>query len=461
MMRTFEVLLISVFLSRVMADKNELGELLQIIFISSIIVTMLSGFPLAMNFFYGKYKGKEEKENLFVKFILSTFAITITLCILIFIFKSGLGSSFKNQAIENNIYVVLLFFIIKTINSIFPNYHYLKKKLDKYLILYTITTIFLIGFFFYDYYASTLNAFLIFQQLLFVELLRMLINIFIINLSELNFRNIFFNKNEWVYVITISFGVILGAFNLYIDKYLIAIMLNPTEFVFYQNGAINLPFVNIITSSLFIASIPTFADLYTKGEFLKLIKETKKLILKCSILLLPILVYCFFEAIPLIKMLYGDDFQISGEIFKVYILRYIFSVMAFSIYMGSIGLEKKSNLIILLTALIGLGLNLVLIPYYGIIGAAWAIVIASLSTIFISFVYISIKLKTHFYDYFPLKNYIKILITSILLYIPFHILNLSLEFHHIVLISSFIYYIIVILILNTHFKFFNLPLSRN
>ena len=66
--RTFEVLFISIFLSRFIDDKNALGELLQIIFISSVLITALSGLPLSLNFFYGKYDTLNEKNSLFGKF---------------------------------------------------------------------------------------------------------------------------------------------------------------------------------------------------------------------------------------------------------------------------------------------------------------------------------------------------------------------------------------------------------
>lgn len=456
MMRTIEVLLISIIFSRFVIDKNELGELLQVVFISSVVVTILSGFPLAMNFFYGKYSNDEMRKPLFVKFLVSITIVSIFLCISIFIFRSSLVESFQNMIFQNHIYIIILFLFTKSINTIFPNYHYLKNKLEKYLMLYTLTTGVLMSFFLYDYYFTGFINAVVLKQLFYVELLRLFINIFIINKKEITFKNVLFSKVELIYILTISVGVVLGAFNLYIDKYLIAVLLNPTEFVFYQNGAINLPFVNIITSSLFVASIPVFAELYTKGKFHELITETKRTILKCSLFLIPILVYCFFEAIPLIKFLYGDEFGASGEVFHIYMLRYLLSVMAFSIFMGSIGLEKKSNLIILISALLGLVLNIILIPIYGIIGASWASVIASLSTIFISFYFISKKLNTKFYDYFPVKNYFIIILISIGLYIPFHFVNSIIQFNWIIVLSSFFYYIMVLITLNFNFNFFDL-----
>ena len=69
--RTFEVLFISIFLSRFIDDKNALGELLQIIFISSVLITALSGLPLSLNFFYGKYDTLNEKNWKTTKSILN------------------------------------------------------------------------------------------------------------------------------------------------------------------------------------------------------------------------------------------------------------------------------------------------------------------------------------------------------------------------------------------------------
>ena len=455
MIRTFEVLLISVFLSRFLLDKNALGELLQIIFISSILVTLISGLPLSLNFFYGRYSESEKRALLFVKFFFMLTGIALIFCLLIFMLKGIIANSFQNEAFIKNIHVILSFFFIKLMNTIFPNYHYLTNKLHKYLILYVITTVTLVGCFVYDYFLGNFSIENILMQLLGIELLRLVINFVIINKNEIKFNLGAFDKQEFIYVLTITTGVVLGAFNLYIDKYLVATLLNPTEFVFYQNGAINLPFVNIITSSLFIALIPVFAELNVKHKIKELAFQTKMAIAKCTFFLIPILVYCFFEAIPLIKFLYGDDFEASGHVFKIYILRYALSVMAFSIFMGSIGLEKRSNFIIFISAVIGLALNSVLIPMYGIIGASWAIVIASLSTIAISFYYINKKLNLRISDYFPVRDYFRIIFFSVLLYIPFYFFNASIDLKWVVVISAMIYYMIVLLILNHKMKIFN------
>jgi O-antigen/teichoic acid export membrane protein len=452
MMRTFEVLFISIFLSRFIVDKNELGELLQIIFISSVLVTILSGLPLSLNFFYGKYHDLKQKKSLFGKFFIIMILVTLFICVILFTLKPYISSSFKNEAYLSYIYIILLYYFFKSINSIFPNYHYLKNNLNLYLLLYVFTFIVLFGCFLYNHSFNNFKINLVLFQLLSIEFLRFIINVFIINKKELIFNLQAFNKEEFIYISTISLGVILGAFSLYTDKYLIAVLLNPTDFVYYQNGAINLPFVHIITSSLFITLIPVFAELNDKNKISELVLELKNAILKCSFFLIPILVYCFFEAVPLIKFLYGEDFGISGEIFKIYILRYCLSVMAFSVFMGCIGLEKKANFIIFLSAIIGLGLNITLIPIYGVKGASWATVIASLSTIAISFHFIKKRLQLNLRSCFPIKKYFLIILLSIITYTPFFILNLYFEIKWFVIITSPIYYIITLATLNFYFK---------
>ncbi|QFZ54433.1 polysaccharide biosynthesis protein [Oceanihabitans sp. IOP_32] len=184
--------------------------------------------------------------------------------------------------------------------------------------------------------------------------------------------------------------------------------------------------------------------------------EVKKAILKSSFFLIPILVYSFFEAVPLIKFLYGDDFQVSGEVFKIYILRYSLSVMAFSVFMGSIGLEKKSNFVILLSAVIGLGLNIILIPIYGVKGASWATVISSLSTISVSFFFIKRRLNLNIINFFPITNYLIIVLVSIIVYTPFYILNKYFELKWFVVIFSVIYYLVTLILLNIKFKILNI-----
>ena len=108
--RTFEVLFISIFLSRFIDDKNALGELLQIIFISSVLITALSGLPLSLNFFYGKYDTLNEKNSLFGKFFMIIILLTLLICFLLYISAPYISLSFKNEAFADHIYVIIFYY---------------------------------------------------------------------------------------------------------------------------------------------------------------------------------------------------------------------------------------------------------------------------------------------------------------------------------------------------------------
>ena len=187
--RTFEVLFISIFLSRFIDDKNALGELLQIIFISSVLITALSGLPLSLNFFYGKYDTLNEKNSLFGKFFMIIILLTLLICFLLYISAPYISLSFKNEAFADHIYVIIFYYFFKSINSIFPNYHYLKNKLNIYLLLYTLSFIALLGCFLYNYSSNSFITHLVLFQLLCLEFTRLIINVFIIKRKEVGFNS--------------------------------------------------------------------------------------------------------------------------------------------------------------------------------------------------------------------------------------------------------------------------------
>lgn len=451
-----ELLFLSIFLSRYILVKSDLGELLQVLILSSFFVTISSSFPLALNYYHGKYETDSiQQRSLFAKFVIALSGVSVLVVLLVLAIHRPLANIFENGLFEGYIGWIVSYYSLKILNTIFPNYHYLRHTLRSYLFFYSGSSIFLLGALVVLQRAGQFSILNVLWLLIGVELIRLGINYFVLRDKkvELHLTPRLFTDQEWTYIGTLTLGVSLGAFNLYVDRYMVAIILNPGEFAFYQNGAINLPFANIITSSLFIALIPVFADYSRTEKWQEVLRVCREASLKCTWLLIPIITYCFFEAVALVKLIYGESFERSGEVFKIYVLKYSLGVIAYSVMMGSIGLEKKSNMVILVSGILALLCNAVLIPWLGTKGAAWSAVISSLSTIFISLGIIGRRLKVPIWEVFPVKGYAQIFLTSVVTYLPFYFVNKYIPVHLIVVVSSLFYYVVVLLITNYYLGF--------
>lgn len=88
----------------------------------------------------------------------------------------------------------------------------------------------------------------------------------------------------------------------------------------------------------------------------------------------------------IVQILYGSDYSESGSVLKVHIWTgvFVFIGLAFSSFLTVENLTKKSFYRTLLGAIVNIALNYIFIPKYGIIGSAYATLIAQ---IFANYIY--------------------------------------------------------------------------
>ena len=137
-------------------------------------------------------------------------------------------------------------------------------------------------------------------------------------------------------------------------------------------------FVNIALSSVTSISAPKFAEMYEKKDFVRLeniVNQATKLIFWTS---LPLLLLFFFFSVDILR-LFGSDFESGLTVF--YFLCFARGVSAFTGPAGNL-LQMTGRHIIFMNvlfagAIVNIVLNYLLIPLYGIEGAA----ISSMSSI--------------------------------------------------------------------------------
>ena len=114
--------------------------------------------------------------------------------------------------------------------------------------------------------------------------------------------------------------------------------------------------------------------------------------------------------------------------------------------LAAIGKPKKVTFIILLAAFVNVVLNLLFIPSHGMLGAAWATVVAYIFILLLStyFVIKSIKVAVPFFDW------IKIFLSGIIFLIVVDflrkslILNVWLEIFVVILLGLVVYFLLLI-----------------
>ncbi len=204
--------------------------------------------------------------------------------------------------------------------------------------------------------------------------------------------------------------------------------------------------------SLLAIYIPVMSGLYAKRKFNE-IKRNFLIITKwlCSATL-PLFIFLFLFPAPLIELIFGSNYVLAANALRILSLGLIINNFVGPCGASLIAMGKSKFIMFatLIAATINIILNAILIPYYGIIGAA----IASA----VSLVSINIVIGWKLYSLSRVqpmsKNLIKPTIAFLMLIVPIYLayqnyLTLSWQLLVVLFIVSYILYFLVFLITNS------------
>ncbi len=403
------------------------------------------GLPFTMVRFLSAEKDKNKIQEGFYTITIVVFIFNIIVSTLIFVFSKSISYAL----FDGNIQVVMLLSVIiffTCINWLFINFFRTFQQMKRYCVFLLIQTY--LGFFIVSYLVLTgFGVFIAVSGLLIANIVIFFImSSFII--SDIGFKlPKFKNLREYL-----SFGLPTIPSNLSYwivdssDRYVIGILLG-TAFVGYYAPGYLLGSVIILFYAPFSFLLPSVLPNYYDNQDYEKVRIFLKYSLKyflliaiptvfgLSILSKPILIIISTSAIALNGYLVTPFVALSALLFGIY-----------GIASEIIVLKKKTKItgiIWIIAAILNLSLNIILVPYIGIIGAAATTLIAYTLAFGLTIFYSLKFFKFDLNPVFILKSIIaSILMSLIIIFInPFGILNVLIT----ILISSVIYSMLLLL----------------
>ena len=397
---------------------TEYGIWVQIITTSSLIPSIaILGLPYSMVRFLSSVKEKKRiKEEFysiaFLLFIPSLFALIIMLLCSKYIGAYLLSGNY-------NVAIILSFIIfVACLNSLTLNYFRTFNQMKKYaffLFLQAYVNILLIVCFIslgYGILGASI-AFLITQIFIFLVTTSLIIKD--IGFQIPNFQNA---KNY------LSFGIPTIPSNLSSwivdssDRYVIGILLGTAFVGYYSPGYTLGNIIQMLSVPFSTILLPTLSNHYDKNE-----KKDLNTLLNYS------MKYFLLMAIPaafgmsilskqLLLILATPEIAVNGYLITPFVALSALLFGSYNIISNPIILKNKTKIIgiiWIIAAIINLFLNIMVVPYWGIIGAA-AVTLISYSVAFIITLYYSSKFfKFNYNPYFIIKSIIASLIMSIII----------------------------------------------
>ncbi|MAF51270.1 MAG: hypothetical protein CMH64_04235 [Nanoarchaeota archaeon] len=396
------------------------------------------------------YKGKEDFQK--IKELLSsafklTFSLSLIFAIILFIFSKQISITFfSNENLSWIIKIIAIALPFNTLREVLINtfkafqkvkYEVYIKNITENISKVIITLIFIIlGVKIIGatiaYTASIILSFIL--ALYFLE--KKVFSIFKTKLSKFSL-----NKELFRYSLPLLFGNFIFSLILWTDTLMLGYFLPESEVGIY-NAALPTAFLMFtIPYALLALFIPILTELHAQNkteDFRSVYKTITKWIFLLNIILLGIF-YLFSEKI--LGILFGQEYTIASTSLLILSTGYFIGFLASSIQ-SVLLVIKRTKLILLNTSIMAIGnilLNILLIPKYGIVGAAIAT-----SSIFIIRTILLVTESTLITKIFPFKlSYIKIIFSILVTFFSIKYISSFYEINLITLILTSLFFLLI------------------
>lgn len=160
------------------------------------------------------------------------------------------------------------------------------------------------------------------------------------------------------------------------DKFIINRYLGREAFAVYSLGAFQLPFVNIIASSVSSVAFPLMAKYQMEKRYGDFIDLWRRSWLKTAVLFFPLFVFFMVTANQFIVIMFTDTYADATPVFRIYLILFL---KATTDYAGVLTAFKKQDYLFKIMAVAvvaNLALSLVLFHLWGRLGVPSATVIS-------------------------------------------------------------------------------------
>lgn len=199
-----------------------------------------------------------------------------------------------------------------------------------------------------------------------------------------------------------------------LDKYVISHYMTPDELAIYSRGAIEIPLVHLLASTISQIKQPDWVAQWDNGHFSTLLTGWHNTIIKAALIMFPSFVFLELVGSHFISLLYSDKYSQSSGIFTLYLLLLPLQITSYTAIVESTGKNK----IVLIGYVVQISVSVLIsgftIKYLGWYGPALVSVVGIYAWTLYVLLVIAKIFKVDFCEVFPWLRLAKIMIISII-----------------------------------------------
>jgi len=401
------ILLLTIILSRYLT-KFDYGTYRQFLLISSTLTLMFAiGLPASINYFIPRLDTNKQKM-----FISQTILVLILLGLILGLFliigKSYISALFNNQKIESLIILLALFSFLSLPITIYHNFFISINKAKLTGLLSIIFGLLKFIFMLVPVILGLSLNYIIISLVLFT-FFQFIVIIFNVVNSYDNFRIKFSNsllREQLHFALPLGMAAIVGILIRKTDQIMVSSFFPPDQYAIYANGAMEIPFLTILTSSAMAVLTPFLVKSYNDGNKKAFVDKWNNSLAKISLIIFPITIFLMFFSKEAMIVLFSRKYAESSSIFRIYLLIEFCRITIFGNILLALGKSKLIFLYTVVTFFLNIILNFIFIKTLGLIGPVIATVLSVYFMNFLQLRKISAILRIKVKNIWPWKKLI-------------------------------------------------------
>lgn len=168
-------------------------------------------------------------------------------------------------------------------------------------------------------------------------------------------------REEFGYMWPLLAAAVIGTVSMQFDKAVISVAFDPAAYAEYSNGALQIPLVFIVISSINTSILPDMSRLAAEGRIDLMLDLWRRAAVKGATLVFPIVVFCLLCPDYIVLVLYGDQYLMSAVPFAIYCVGLLLRVAYFGAVFQAVGRNQVQIVGALVALVSGLVTTLVLV----------------------------------------------------------------------------------------------------
>jgi O-antigen/teichoic acid export membrane protein len=370
-------LLLFIVLSRYLS-KEDYGTYRQLLLLfSTFSAIFMLGLPASINYFVPQFDN-EKRKAILLQTMLILFCMGIFMAIIFWQGSSFFSKFMGNPELENLLKYFSLFPVFVLPTLFYQEFLICSARTKQACILSIILSLLKFLCVLIPVLLNCPLIYIVYGLVIFsiIQFLVISIDLYYPFRKIKTALSFVFAKEQLLFALPLALSAIISILLRKVDQFMVSYYFTPDQYAIYSNGAMEVPFLAIITNSVVAVLMPYLVRNYKNNKIDDFIHKWKNSIIKTSLVVFPISIFLIFFAKEAIIILFSKKYTGSIIIFQIYLLLEVVRITNFGYILLALGKPKfmfKYNSIALVINII---MNLLLIKLLGLIGPAIATVIS-------------------------------------------------------------------------------------